>query len=341
VTVTEFDYSGPSPVLQAFSASFVQHSESPSAPALRGTVQFNAPTSMAETVFEWANEGVDTVQTLVSYVLPDNVENLLLAGSGNTSGMGNLLANQLTGNAGANTLDGGAGNDNLSGGLGFDLVSGGTGDDTLRGGEQADSLLGGDGNDYINAGKGTDSAQGGTGNDTLLGALGNDSLNGNDGFDLLEGGDGNDTLSGELNADTLLGGIGDDFLGGGKGTDLLDGGDGNDTLVGGLGTDHLTGGPGADRFVFRNLLDGVVNIDTLTDLEIEVDIMELSASIFTALAGQIGSTVGINTHLHYNHLSGVLAYDADGPGAVAAVTFAVVGTASHPAALGNLFQIVA
>lgn len=350
VTQAQFEYAGPSPVLLAFSASFEQHSENPSAPALRGTVNFNASAGPAEPVAELADQGVDTVRATVSYALPDNVEHLVLTGSAGHSGLGNLLDNGLTGNAGANVMDGGGGNDTLDGadqndslvgGLGFDSVLGGQGNDTLRGGEQADTLLGGDGDDSINAGKGTDIAWGGSGNDTLIGALGNDSLNGNEGFDLLDGSDGNDTLSGELNADTLLGGIGDDLLSGGKGTDVLDGGDGNDTLVGGLGTDRLTGGAGADRFVFRNPLDGAINVDTILDLQVGIDVVELSASIFTAFAGQIGDSISANTHLLFESSSGWLAYDADGTGPATPLRFAILGAAPHPATLDDMFLVAA
>jgi serralysin len=123
--------------------------------------------------------------------------------------------------------------------------------------------------------------------------------------------------------------------------DSLNGGDGNDTLVGGLGADVLTGGPGIDSFVFKHVLDGSVNIDTITDLTIGVDLIEISSSIFTALAPMLGTKVGASAHLLYNAGSGLLAYDADGAGAAAPVTLAILGTAVHPATLGQDFLVVA
>ncbi|PWK30597.1 putative secreted protein (type I secretion substrate), partial [Pseudomonas sp. OV226] len=49
-----------------------------------------------------------------------NVENVLLLGSGAFTAIGNNLNNTLTGNAGNNILDGGAGVDTLTGGAGAD-----------------------------------------------------------------------------------------------------------------------------------------------------------------------------------------------------------------------------
>ena len=53
-----------------------------------------------DTVSEAAAAGVDTVQSAVSFALPENVEKLLLTGSADIDGTGNALANTLTGNAG-------------------------------------------------------------------------------------------------------------------------------------------------------------------------------------------------------------------------------------------------
>ncbi len=75
------------------------------------------------TITENANEGTDTVRASVTYTLGNNVENLLLTGSGNVNGTGNTLNNILTGNDGNNTLTGGAGNDTLIGGNGADIYS--------------------------------------------------------------------------------------------------------------------------------------------------------------------------------------------------------------------------
>ncbi len=301
----------------------------------------------------------------------------LAGGSGFDSLIGGLGNDTLRGGEQADTLLGGDGDDYINAGKGTDVANGGAGNDTLAGALGNDVLIGGDGvdtADYSGSTDGvvvslalavaqqvsvatgidtlslienltgsnfSDNLTGTTGNNTLIGLLGNDSLTGDAGFDLLDGGADNDSLSGGLNADTLLGGAGNDFVSGGQGTDNLNGGDGDDTLVGGLGTDLLTGGAGADRFVFKHVLDGANNIDTFTDFTSAVDLIELSASIFGAFAGQTGSTIGSNANLLYTPGTGVLAYDADGTGAGAPVTFAIVGTSSHPGTIGNDFLIVA
>lgn len=74
-------------------------------------------------IIEKAGEGVDTVvaQFGGSYILPDNVENLVLKGKWMTGGTGNALDNVIiAGDVGA-VLDGAAGNDVLVGGIGSDI----------------------------------------------------------------------------------------------------------------------------------------------------------------------------------------------------------------------------
>ena len=97
-----------------------------------------------DSVIELAGEGIDTVKSSVSWSLSDNVENLMLTGTGAINGAGNALDNLLIGNAGDNVLNGGAGADTLDGGLGNDTLTGGLGNDTYRFGK-------GDGQDTITA----------------------------------------------------------------------------------------------------------------------------------------------------------------------------------------------
>lgn len=156
-------------------------------------------------VVERAGEGADTVHASVSYALGAHVENLTLNGSsGDISGIGNELANRLTGNDGNNLLDGGAGADRLAGGLGNDtyivddvndavsevldagidtvrasvshtladevenLVLTGTGNNDGAGNYLANAITGNGGNNRIAGGGGDDLLDGGTGQDTAL-----------------------------------------------------------------------------------------------------------------------------------------------------------------------------
>ena len=72
-------------------------------------------------VIENGDEGVDEVESSVSYTLGNYVENLTLTGAANVNATGNELDNLLIGNPGDNGLDGGIGDDTLLGGIGNDV----------------------------------------------------------------------------------------------------------------------------------------------------------------------------------------------------------------------------
>ena len=69
---------------------------------------------------ERANEGIDTVNTWMSYRLPDNIENLDRHRR-QALRLRQNLDNIITGGSGQQTLDGGRGNDVLKGGAGADI----------------------------------------------------------------------------------------------------------------------------------------------------------------------------------------------------------------------------
>ena len=66
------------------------------------------------------SSGADAVVSSVSFVLPDQVENLVLTGDA-ADGTGNTIANGIVGTLGNNIIDGREGNDTLTGGLGADV----------------------------------------------------------------------------------------------------------------------------------------------------------------------------------------------------------------------------
>ncbi|HET9865761.1 MAG TPA: calcium-binding protein, partial [Nitrospira sp.] len=78
---------------------------------------------------ENANEGTDTVQASIAWVLGNNIENLVLTGTASINGTGNTLANALTGNSGNNVLTALGGDDTLDGAAGLDTLVGGAGND--------------------------------------------------------------------------------------------------------------------------------------------------------------------------------------------------------------------
>lgn len=73
-----------------------------------------------DVIVEVANAGIDIVRSGLSYTLGSNLERLILTGTSNINGTGNLLANLVTGNSGNNILNGGTGSDTLTGGSGQD-----------------------------------------------------------------------------------------------------------------------------------------------------------------------------------------------------------------------------
>lgn len=77
---------------------------------------------IADAVSEAFNRGDDTVISTLSYTLPVNVENLILAsGTANINGTGNQGSDVITGNAGINIINGRYGNDTLTGDEGNDI----------------------------------------------------------------------------------------------------------------------------------------------------------------------------------------------------------------------------
>ncbi len=76
--------------------------------------------------------GTDTINTWMSYTLPENFENLTVTGAGRYA-FGNAQDNIISGASGSQTIDGGAGNDVLIGGGGADtfLVTKGHGSDLI------------------------------------------------------------------------------------------------------------------------------------------------------------------------------------------------------------------
>jgi Ca2+-binding RTX toxin-like protein len=195
--------------------------------------------SVADVIVENLNEGIDTVQTSISYsiALHPGLENITLAQpeqgfTFNINATGNDLDNVLTGNMDANILIGGEGNDTLIA-------------DGVRSSINSDQLIGGPGDDtYV---VGTKFQRGYT-----------ISENTNEGLDTIQSYM-SETLPANVENLVLLGdtsdigGIGNDLdnsMTGNVENNMLTGLAGNDTLRGGMGTDTVNGGSGNDTFLF-------------------------------------------------------------------------------------------
>lgn len=183
----------------------------------------------SDSVRENLNEGTDLIRTAISFVLPDNVEDLLLIGTGETNGTGNALSNTLTGNGANNTLDGGSGNDILDGGAGHDTLIGGSGNDTMVGRAGDDTYVVDSPSDVVveNAGEGADTILSGISvtlpaniEDLILTGIASAAATGNTLSNRLTGNTANNVLSGAAGDDILDGGLGSDTMSGGTGNDL-------------------------------------------------------------------------------------------------------------------------
>jgi len=163
-----------------------------------------------DVIIENANEGVDTVLSLVDYTLPANVEKLTLLGEANLLATGNELNNLIIGNAGNNTLSGGTGVDTLKGGLGDDvyLVDSATVsivENAKQGIDGVNAMV-----SFVLPRNVENLVLLGSGNLNGTGNTLNNVLQGNSWDNILIGGSGKDVLIGRAGNDTLDGGIGID-----------------------------------------------------------------------------------------------------------------------------------
>lgn len=174
-------------------------------------------------IIEAPGGGIDEarIDGLASYTLGAAIEDL--------TNISNLPVFTGVGNGLANVLSGAAGEDRLYGVGGADRLVGGDGNDLLEGGAGADQLVGGNGVD-------TASYSGaGTAVTVNLGGLAGTGDAAGDTFDSIE------NVIGSRFGDTLTGNSANNYLFGRAGDDQLSGGGGFDWFVGGLGADTLNG----------------------------------------------------------------------------------------------------
>jgi len=94
---------------------------------------YSANTS-ADKIIDGKDQGYDTIETQTNYIIPDNIEKLVLLGHAQIFGGGNGLDNTIVGNDAANLLKGGQGADTLIGGAGDDtyVFNRGDGKDKIK-----------------------------------------------------------------------------------------------------------------------------------------------------------------------------------------------------------------
>lgn len=267
-------------------------------------------------VVELSGEGIDIIETGISFTLSAFVEQGFLNSAGrNQSLTGNALGNLLVGNSGMNILSGLDGKDELRGEGGTDILNGGAGIDTLDGGTGADRMDGGLANDIYYVDNGLDVViellDGGY--DTVFtstaialpdfveklvfnGLADGTMLSGNSLANFLVGNYTDDIIDVGAGSDSAAGGSGDDTLLGGGGNDTLLGEFGIDSIEGGLGRDILIGGAGADLFVFVAMTDSEgTNRDLIKDFVAGLDRIDLRQIDASATPGdQAFTLIGAN-----------------------------------------------
>ncbi len=200
-----------------------------------------------DVIIEQPNAGTDTVRTnLRTYVLPDNVENLVYTGTAGITATGNALANTFSGFDGTSILNGGGGTDTA-------LFSGQFAQYTV--------ILNSDGSVTL-----TDT-RAGTPNGTAT-FINFDLFQFSDGLVLTEAQLGGSTgvppttVNGTTGNDVLTSSVAGAIISGLGGNDSLTAGAANQTLDGGAGADvlndngqsgiKLLGGAGNDTFIVSN-----------------------------------------------------------------------------------------
>ncbi|MBW7900200.1 MAG: hypothetical protein H3C26_01900 [Rhodocyclaceae bacterium] len=296
--------------------------------------------NVSDSVAEGFDEGIDIVQSSVTFSLGDNVENLLLTGSSAIKGTGNELDNVITGNSAANTLTGGDGDDTLDGGAGNDKLIGGLGDDvyvvdsasdviTENADEGVDTVrssvtltLASNVENLVLLGTNTINATGNALNNVLTGNSAANTLSGGAGDDIMQGGAGNDTYDVDAIGDTVI-----EYAG--EGTDLVRSsvtytlGDNleNLTLTGSTATNAtgnalnnvLTGNSGA------NVIDGGEGADTMAggsgnDTYIVDNIADVVTESSSAGADTVLASVTYTLASNVENLTLTGAADIDGTG---------------------------
>jgi Ca2+-binding RTX toxin-like protein len=235
-----------------------------------------------DNVSENGSEGKDTVRASVSYMLGQDVENLVLTGTDSIDGTGNGLNNTITGNSGDNSIDGGAGADVMAGALGNDtffvddlgdrasdtggldrvessvsftlgagiedLLLTGIDDTNATGNNLANSLTGNDGDNTLNGMAGTDVMEGGDGDDTFIVDNAGDSVYDNNGTDTVRTTLADYTLGADIE-NLFLDGNRRSNGTGNNNDNLITGNRNVNTLTGLDGNDTLDGGIGADTMI--------------------------------------------------------------------------------------------
>ena len=228
-----------------------------------------------DTVVEQLNEGIDRVQSAVTWTLAANVEQLTLTGAAAINGTGNSLNNVLIGNSAPNVLDAESGDDTLNGGAGEDTLIGGIGNDTYIVDNVGDVVI-------ENINEGTDLVQSSV--SYLLTASVEDL-----------------TLTGTV-AINATGNSLNNMLTGNSGANILDGAAGADTMIGGTGNDTYVVDDAGDA-VTEIANQGIDTVQSAITYVLGMEVENLTLIGSTAIDG---TGTGLNNILEGNIASNIL-----------------------------------
>jgi Ca2+-binding RTX toxin-like protein len=253
--------------------------------------------NIGDLIIENSYEGKDRVNSSVSYVLGNALEDLTLVGVTNLNGTGNNLNNKIIGNDSVNVLSGKAGNDTFIGGLGNDIyiidadIDFGTKTitETATGGRDTLDLRFSAIAIKLDLTSTAPTQALTTANNVLLTAIGAQ------GIENVYGGLGNDTITGNALNNVFIGGAGNDSITGGTGDDmyLIDADtDGSDIIV-----ETATGG--IDIVDFRNTTTKAITLDLASlanqNIAAGITLLMSSGSIEHAYGGSLGDKLTGNS----------------------------------------------
>jgi Ca2+-binding RTX toxin-like protein len=246
--------------------------------------------NIGDVVVENAGEGLDEVQSDISYTLGATVETLYLR-LGNINGTGNALDNYIGGSSGNNLIDGG---------LGADRMVGETGNDTY----------------YVDNAGDFVRERAGAGSDVVRTTV-SYTLPADQDIEYLA------TMSHSgTQAIDLTGNAASNIISGNDGANQIAGGDGRDELFGGGGQDRFLFDTAPNAATNMDVITDFNVADDTIVLENAV-FTALPAGPLPADRFRIGTAaLDGNDNVIYNSANGALLYDADGNGAGAAVQFA-------------------
>lgn len=218
---------------------------------------------------------------------------------------------------------------------------------TIANGVSIENATGGRGNDRLIGNSSTNVLDGGRGADRMEGGRGNDTYYVNTARDIIADTSGVDTVYTSVSyalksaarievlsaANTtakqpikLMGSATANTLAGNTGSNVLSGKGGHDTMI---------GGEGRDAFVFDTPLSRRSNVDRVLDFSVRDDTLRLDHRVFkefdkpgflSSAAFHITTSTrwayDADDRIIYNRKTGFIAYDPDGIGETAAVTFA-------------------